>query len=87
MKKLQFKVQGFNPVDHMESDEEIIEYMLDCLDLDDDPDGIVFQRACEYVVDSKGLKVFSLIRQAMKDVKTQNQQKVNSSQPCVVAVA
>ena len=66
MEKSVLEPKEFNPVDHMETDEEIIDYLFDCLDRDDDPDAIVFQRACEYVLESKGLRVFDLLRQAFQ---------------------
>ena len=41
------KASPFNPVDHMETDEEIIEFIVDCYN--EDPEGRVYLRACQFL--------------------------------------
>lgn len=42
-----------NPVNHMKTDEEIIEFIIDCYN--EDPDGRVYLRACQFLGDSRGI--------------------------------
>lgn len=61
------KTKPFNPVDHMTTDEEVIEFLMDCHE--DDPEGRVFERACKFVKDSRGtLKAHDLIGLAGKAI-------------------
>lgn len=46
------KVKPYNPVDEMESDEEVIEFLLDCYQ--EDSEGRTLARAMGFAVDSIG---------------------------------
>lgn len=46
-------VTNFNPVDYMDSDEEIVDYLVDSYF--DDPAGNVYARACQFVTEAKGI--------------------------------
>lgn len=57
----------FNPVDYMDSDEEIVDYLVDSYF--DDPDGNVYARACQFVTEAKGIVAASrLFFQAIKKI-------------------
>lgn len=47
------KISRFNPLDYMEGDDEIVDYLVDSYF--DDPEGNVFARACQFVSESKGI--------------------------------
>ena len=47
------KVTRYNPIDDMETDEEIIEYLVDCFL--DDLSGTVYQRAVEFLCEARGV--------------------------------
>ncbi len=67
------KVSPFNPVDHMETDEEIIEFIVDCYD--EDPGGRVYLRACQFLGDSRGvLKTYEILQRATREIASRNQQ-------------
>ena len=40
----------FNPVDFFESDDEIVDFLVECWF--DDPEGLTYLRACEFVADA-----------------------------------
>ena len=67
------KASPFNPVDHMETDEEIIEFIVDCYD--EDPEGRVYLRACQFLGDSRGpLKTYEILQRATREIASRNQQ-------------
>lgn len=69
------KTSPFNPVDYMETDEEIIEFIVDCFD--DDPEGRVYLRACQFVGDSRGiLKTYELLQRATREIASRRVQPV-----------
>ena len=47
------KVTKYNPIDFMESDEEIVEYLVACIE--EDPTLKVYERAVEWLCEAKGL--------------------------------
>lgn len=47
------EVTRYNPIDHMETDEEIIEFLVDCFM--DDLSGKIYQRGIEFLCEAKGL--------------------------------
>lgn len=65
----------FNPFDFMESDDEIVDYLVVCWF--DDPDGLTYLRACEFVASSvRDAKkyawlIFLAVRQITKREKSQ----------------
>lgn len=72
-------LKPFNPVDHMDSDEEIIEFLVDCYD--DDPDGRTYERACEFVGHSQGIpRAFSLIFRATREIAERGSNAVKHPQ-------
>lgn len=56
-----------NPIDYMDSDDEIVDYLVDsCFD---DPDGNVYARACQFVTEAKGIASASrLFSRAIKKI-------------------
>ena len=67
------KASPFNPVDHMETDEEIIEFIVDCYN--EDPEGRVYLRACQFLGDSRGpLKTYEILQRATREIASRNQQ-------------
>lgn len=67
------KVSPFNPVDNMETDEEIIEFIVDCYD--EDPEGRVYLRACQFLGDSRGiLKTYEILHRATREIASRDQQ-------------
>ena len=81
------KASPFNPVDHMETDEEIIEFIVDCYD--EDPEGRVYLRACQFLGDSRGtLKTYEILQRATREIASRNQQPaaplLRSSPDCVL---
>ena len=50
----QLKISRFNPLDYMDSDDEIVDYLVDSYF--DDPDGNVYARACQFVTDADNLQ-------------------------------
>ena len=49
----QLNISRFNPLDYMDSDDEIVDYLVDSYF--DDPDGNVYARACQFVTEAKGI--------------------------------
>lgn len=47
------KISRFNPCDYLESDDEIVDYLVDSYF--DDPEGNVYARACQFVTEAKGI--------------------------------
>ena len=68
----EIKISRFNPCDYMESDEEIVDYLVDSYF--DDPDGYVYTRACQFVTEAKGpsLLTDSFIVQSRRSVDARN---------------
>lgn len=63
----EIKISRFNPCDYMESDEEIVDYLVDSYF--DDPDGYVYTRACQFVTEAKGAVVaYGLFYRAIKEI-------------------
>lgn len=63
----EIKISRFNPCDYMESDEEIVDYLVESHF--DDPDGFVYIRACQFVTEAKGAIVaFGLFYRAIKEI-------------------
>lgn len=61
------KLHFFNPVDHLETNEEMIEYLVECYF--EDPEGKTYQRACEFLGASKSLPtLFTVIARATKEI-------------------
>lgn len=68
------KLHFFNPVDHLETNEEMIDYLVDCYF--DDPEGKVYQKACEFLGASKGLPTaFLVITRATKEIAKRESKK------------
>ena len=67
-----------NPVNHMKTDEEIIEFIIDCYN--EDPDGRVYLRACQFLGDSRGiLKAYEILHRATRKIASRNQQPSKST--------
>lgn len=61
------KLSFFNPVDHMTTDEEMINYLIDCYF--EDPDGQTYKRACEFLGASKDISTSAfVIYRATKEI-------------------
>lgn len=61
------KLYLFNPFDRLETNEEMIDYLVDCYF--EDPEGKVYQKACEFLWASKGLPTaFSVITEASNEI-------------------
>ena len=67
-----------NPVNHMKTDEEIIEFIIDCYN--EDPDGRVYLRACQFLGDSRGiLQAYEILHRATREIASRNQQPSKST--------
>ena len=65
------KTSVFNPVDQMKTDEEIMEFIINCYD--EDPEGSVFVRACKFLCDSRGnLKTFKILHRVTREIAARN---------------
>lgn len=63
----EIKISRFNPCDYMESDEEVVDYLVDSYF--DDPDGYVYGRACQFVTEAKGDTVaHGLFERAIREI-------------------
>lgn len=60
------------------ADEEIIEFIIDCYN--EDPDGRVYLRACQFLGDSRGiLKAYEILHRATREIASRNQQPSKST--------
>ena len=65
------KTSVFNPVDQMKTDEEIMEFIINCYD--EDPEGIVYVRACKFLCDSRGtIKTFEILHRVTREIAARN---------------
>ena len=63
----EIKISRFNPCDYMESDEEVVDYLVDSYF--DDSDGYAYIRACQFVTEAKGTIVaYGLFYRAIKAI-------------------
>lgn len=70
-------VKKFNPVDHMESDKEIIDFLVESYLDDDTPDERIYQRAMEFVLEAKGAKSISYFLKAHNRIIQETKQNPN----------
>lgn len=68
------KVTPFNPLDYMSTDEEIIEFLLDCYR--DDETGIAYQGALRSVYEARGFSaVCEFVFEVTKRIAEQSRSK------------
>lgn len=72
------KTAPFNPVDHMQSDAELIDFIVDCYD--DDAEGRTYLCACQFLDDSRGhAKAFEILFRATKAIESRNLQPMSET--------
>lgn len=72
------KTAPFNPVDHMQSDADMIDFIVDCYD--DDAEGRTYLSACQFLDDSRGhAKAFEILFRATKAIESRNLQPMSET--------
>ena len=65
------KTTPFNPVDYMQTEADMIDFIVDCYD--DDAEGRTYLRACQFLSDSRGhTKAFEILFRATKVIESRN---------------